>query len=110
MVHISKLGRLPKFSRDQAGDDVLFEAVYNHVGGSNCTSCDNAKKLQREVRIVDTPEIHYGTIASGNQVIRNGATRDQISSLFQTYCTALIFAPATSIIRKQFKDCVPQWI
>ena len=80
--HISKLGTLPKFSRDQAGDDVLFEAVYNHVGGSNCTSCDNAKKLQREARTVDTPEIHYGTIASGNQVIRDGATRDQISSEF----------------------------
>jgi nucleoside phosphorylase len=26
--HISKLGRQPKFSRDEAGDDVLFEAVY----------------------------------------------------------------------------------
>jgi nucleoside phosphorylase len=82
LVHISKLGRLPKFSRDQAGDDVLFEAVYNHVGGSNCTSCDNAKKLQREARTVDTPEIHYGTIASGNHVMRDGVTRDQISSEF----------------------------
>src|SRR5271170_3163346 len=80
--HISKLGRLPKFSRDQAGDDVLFEAVYNHVGGSNCTPCDDAKKLQREARTVDTLEIHYGTIASGNQVMRHGATRDQISSEF----------------------------
>jgi len=66
--HISKLGRLPKFSRDQAGDDILCEVVYNHIGESNCTSCDNAKKLQREARTVDTPEIHYGTIASGNQV------------------------------------------
>jgi nucleoside phosphorylase len=80
--HFSKLGRLPKFSRDQAGDDVLFEAVYNHIGGSNCTLCDNAKKLQREARTVDTPDIHYGTIASGNQVMRDGATRDQISSKF----------------------------
>jgi len=82
LVHISKLGGLPKFSRDQAGDDALFEAVYNHVGGSNCTSCDNAKKLQREARPVDTPEIHYGTVASGNQVMRDGAIRDQISSEF----------------------------
>jgi nucleoside phosphorylase len=80
LVHISKLGKLAKFSRDQAGDDVLFEAAYNHVGRSNCTSCDNAKKLRRKARTVDTPEIHYGTIASGNQVMRDGATRDQISS------------------------------
>jgi nucleoside phosphorylase len=82
LVHISKLGRLTKFSRDQAGDDILFEAVYNHVGGSDCILCDNAKKLQREVRTIDIPEIHYGTIASGNQVMRDGATRDQISSEF----------------------------
>ena len=82
LVHISKLGRLTKFSRDRAGDDVLFKAVYNHVGGSDCTLCDNAKKLQRDARIIDTPEIHYGTIASGNQVMRDGVTRDQISSEF----------------------------
>jgi hypothetical protein len=82
LIHLSNLGRLPKFSRDQAGDDILFEGVYNHVGGSNCTLCDNAKKLQREARTVDKPKIHYGTIASGNQVMRDGATRDQISSEF----------------------------
>lgn len=79
-VHIVKLGRLPKFSRDQAGDDILFDGGYNHVGGSSCVFCDNAQKLQREARIVDAPEIHYGTIASANQVMRDGATRDQISS------------------------------
>lgn len=81
-IHISKLGKVPKFSRDQAGDDVLFQAAYNHVGGSNCTSCDKSEMLQREERRVDAPEIHYGTIASGNQVMRDGATRDQISSEF----------------------------
>jgi len=26
--------------------------------------------------------VHYGTIASGNQVMRDGATRDQVSSEF----------------------------
>lgn len=81
-VHISKLGRLPKFSRDRTGDDVLFDGRYNHVGGNDCNLCDNAQKLQRETRTVDAPEIHYGTIASGNQVMRDGATRDQISSEF----------------------------
>lgn len=83
LVHVSKLDRLPKFGRDQAGDDILFEADYKHVGGSNCTSCDNAKKLKREIRTVDTPKAHYGMIASGNQVMRDGATRDQISSKFR---------------------------
>ncbi|KAF2228629.1 purine and uridine phosphorylase [Viridothelium virens] len=78
--YISTLSRLPKFRREQAGDDTLFEAVYNHVGGNNYSSCNNAKKLRRSVRLVDTPKIHYGTIASGNLVIRDGATRDRIST------------------------------
>ncbi|KAF7513137.1 hypothetical protein GJ744_010533 [Endocarpon pusillum] len=28
----------------------------------------------------------------------------------QTYCSALIFVPTTSIVRKQFADCTPKWI
>lgn len=80
LVHISKLGRLSKFSRDQAGNDILFDGSYNHVGGSDCILCDSAQKLHREARTVDTPRIHYGAIASGNQVVRDGAIRDQISS------------------------------
>ncbi|KAF2135076.1 uncharacterized protein K452DRAFT_261099, partial [Aplosporella prunicola CBS 121167] len=79
-MHISKLGKLPQFSRDQTGEDVLFDGGYNHVGGDDCMLCDNTQKLQRKARIVDTPEIHYGTIASGNQVMRDGAIRDRISS------------------------------
>ncbi|KAF2137703.1 uncharacterized protein K452DRAFT_278071 [Aplosporella prunicola CBS 121167] len=82
-VHISKLGKLPKFSRNQAGDDILFDGGYNHSGGNNYILCDDTRKLHREARAIDTPiGIHYGTIASGNQVMRNGATRDQISSEF----------------------------
>lgn len=76
------IGRLPKFSRDQAGNDVLFDGSYNHVGGSDCILCDSARKLHREARTVETPRIHYGAIVSGNQVMRDGAIRDQISSEF----------------------------
>ncbi|OCK75650.1 HET-domain-containing protein [Lepidopterella palustris CBS 459.81] len=28
----------------------------------------------------------------------------------QAYCSALVFAPAMSIVRKQFEDCIPRWI
>lgn len=28
----------------------------------------------------------------------------------QTYCSVLVFAPTTSIIRKKFGDCLPRWI
>ncbi|KAJ5992960.1 hypothetical protein N7451_008684 [Penicillium sp. IBT 35674x] len=81
--HLSKLSNLPKFSHDQAGSDVLFEAEYNHVGEDSCASCVSAKSIQRNKRPNNTPVIHYGTIASGNQVIRDGVERDKISSEFE---------------------------
>ncbi|KAJ5524954.1 TPR repeat protein [Penicillium frequentans] len=83
LPHLSKLSNLPKFSHDQAGSDVLFEAQYNHVGEDSCASCVNAKRIQRNERPNKTPVIHYGTIASGNQVMRDGVERDKISSKFE---------------------------
>lgn len=82
-LHMLKLSKLPQFSHDQVGDDVLFDGGYNHVGGGdNCMLCNDTRKLHRKKRAVNRPEPHYGTIASGNQVMRDGATRDQISSEF----------------------------
>jgi nucleoside phosphorylase len=80
--HLLKLDRLPKFSREKAGIDSLFEAGYNHGGQDNCVSCDIKRMLQREERTEATPVVHYGAIASGNQVMRDGTIRDQISSEF----------------------------
>jgi nucleoside phosphorylase len=80
--HLSKLSNLPKFTRDKAGSDVLFEAEYTHIGGDSCAPCAATRKIQREERTNNAPTVHYGTIASGNQVMRDGATRDQISSEF----------------------------
>ena len=75
-AHILKIGKLPKFVHDGAGNDTLFEGSYNYIGGNNCISCDNVKQEQREMRVEDIPEIYCGTIASGNQVIRYGTERD----------------------------------
>jgi nucleoside phosphorylase len=80
--HLSRLSRLPKFNRDQAGIDVLFEAEYNHVGEHSCASCAAARRMRRNERANNAPMIHYGTIASGNQVMRDGVERDKISSEF----------------------------
>ncbi|KAL2859896.1 kinesin light chain [Aspergillus lucknowensis] len=80
--HLSKLSDLPKFGRDQAGSDILFEAEYNHSGENNCLSCTAARTMQRKERANNTPIIHYGTIASGNQVMRDGVERDKTSFEF----------------------------
>ncbi|KAB8213646.1 kinesin light chain [Aspergillus novoparasiticus] len=80
--HLSKLGNLPKFRRDQAGSDLLFEAEYNHSGEDSCLSCTTARTIQRNERADNIPMIYYGAIASGNQVMRDGVERDKISSGF----------------------------
>src|SRR5271155_5271618 len=62
-----------------ASTDVLFDAEYNHVGDDDetCSSCDTSKIISRHPRY--DVAIHYGLIASGNQVMRHGVERDEIS-------------------------------
>ncbi|KAH0534097.1 hypothetical protein FGG08_007306 [Glutinoglossum americanum] len=57
-------------------NDILFEADYDHAGGSDCASCDRAREIKRKPRKANGPVIHYGTIASGNQLMRNSKERD----------------------------------
>jgi nucleoside phosphorylase len=71
--------RLPNFSRDKAGPDVLFLANYDHVGGDTCVQCCEDKQVQRRARENHDVLIHYGTIASGNRVMRHATERDGIS-------------------------------
>lgn len=63
-------------------EDVFFDAGYDHQGSSrDCNGCDAARIVSRtNVRLLpEAPEIHYGTIASGSQVIKHGLTRDSIA-------------------------------
>jgi nucleoside phosphorylase len=80
--HISKLRHIPKFTREAAGPDVLFDASYNHEDGPTCQSCRAEKQIARQPRLSEEPVVHYGTIASGNQIIKNAAERDAISEEF----------------------------
>jgi nucleoside phosphorylase len=75
----SKLNSLPGFAREAAGIDVLFETEYNHEGGATCAKCNKDKLVSREPRMQEIV-VHYGTIASGNQVMRDGAERDRVST------------------------------
>lgn len=81
-VYLSRLVDLPAFARDDAGIDVLFEASYDHVGGATCGSCSKERLVDRQRRESGEIVVHYGTIASGNQVMREGAIRDRVSSEF----------------------------
>jgi nucleoside phosphorylase len=71
---------LPEFARDRAGPDILFESTYNHAGGPTCGKCNKDRSLERAARGIQEVKVHYGTIASSNQVIKGGLTRDRLSS------------------------------
>jgi nucleoside phosphorylase len=82
LEHVLKTQYLPEFTRDNAGPDVLYEASYNHVIGDSCEVCSVDKAVDRQPRKSNEIIVHYGTIASGNQVMRDGTTRDQVSRDF----------------------------
>jgi nucleoside phosphorylase len=75
----SKLNSLPEFTREAAGLDILFETEYNHEGGATCSKCNKDMLVSCEPRVQEVM-VHYGTIASGNQVMRDGAERDRVST------------------------------
>jgi nucleoside phosphorylase len=77
--HLSILGDLQWFVRGNRGPDDLFESSYNHTGGNTCERCSKDRLVKRTSRTEDIM-VHYGTIASGNQVMRDGVMRDRLSS------------------------------
>jgi nucleoside phosphorylase len=79
--HISILESNPTFCRSRAGPDLLFRAAYNHERGTTCDQCsvENLEpRLERKSQAEVT--VHYGTIASGNQVMKDAAVRDKLSA------------------------------
>jgi nucleoside phosphorylase len=77
--HIRQLEILPEFGRNLAGPDILYHREYRHEGGPTCANCDSVYIVSREMRAQEVV-VHYGTIASGNQVIRSAARRDGLSA------------------------------
>jgi len=79
--HVTQLGRIPEFHRSKTGPDILFKAAYDHKGGQTCNTCSTDRQETRQPR--DNKEeivVYYGTIASGNQVMRNATERDKVSA------------------------------
>lgn len=68
--------------------DRLFEADYNgdHELTSTCDECSDDKVVERTSRGNTDPVIHYGTIASGDQVVKNGEYRDLMACALGAIC------------------------
>jgi ankyrin repeat domain-containing protein 50 len=68
-------------------NDLLYNAAYDHPEEhETCSSCDAAKLVTREPRPSDDPVIYYGLIASGDQVMRHGGTRDRLRQELDVLC------------------------
>lgn len=78
-----------QFFYQGAERDVLFEASHHHQGGSSCGSCDRNKVVDREPRQTTSPRIHYGTIGSSNQVVRDGITREKLREQLGIICVEM---------------------
>ncbi|KAL3473405.1 nucleoside phosphorylase domain-containing protein [Aspergillus californicus] len=75
------------FSRPGQEEDRLFSAAYGHIGSAaGCEDCDRTKLISRPDRPFNQPKIHYGLIASGNQVMKHGETRDCLAREHGVLC------------------------
>ncbi|KAL4885664.1 hypothetical protein BJY04DRAFT_205379 [Aspergillus karnatakaensis] len=68
------------FDHRNTDPDVLFHSSYRHAGGSTCMHCSQEMLVPRATRARSEVAIHYGTIASGNQVMKDAIARDRLSS------------------------------
>ena len=76
------------FSRPANEQDWLFtNPEYDHPQGEDtCIQCDKKQLIYRDSRTSDEPKIHYGLIASGNQVMKDGRTRDRLAKEHGMLC------------------------
>jgi nucleoside phosphorylase len=68
-----------KLSREAAGSDVPFEQTYDDIEGATCEKCHKERTVERASRTAQEIVLHYGTIASGNQVGKDATTKDRRS-------------------------------
>ncbi|KAL3472077.1 TPR-like protein [Aspergillus californicus] len=74
-----------RFSRPDK--DWLFQASYDHEGKSaDCSKCESDQLVARTTREAKEPVIHYGLIASGNQVMKSATTRDAVARELNILC------------------------
>jgi nucleoside phosphorylase len=82
---------------DQGADNnQLYQSYFPHPHDKPNKLCDNCcdlsfctlqnKRGKGAVRAVDTPKVHYGNIASSNQLQISAAMRDRIAAKHQAIC------------------------
>ncbi|KAB8237922.1 uncharacterized protein BDW43DRAFT_321109 [Aspergillus alliaceus] len=76
-----------RFSPPEQHMDFLFHSSYHHATKEDtCGKCDKEQLIKRQPRDTRTPYIHYGLIASGDQVIKDSETRDRLAQQYGILC------------------------
>ncbi|KAL4864733.1 hypothetical protein BDV12DRAFT_200811 [Aspergillus spectabilis] len=76
-----------QYSKPERSSDYLFQAEYAHRRGeADCTKCDVGYLVNRPARQSDEPRVHYGLIASGNQLVRDSVSRDRLAQKHGALC------------------------
>ncbi|KAL5001020.1 hypothetical protein BDV10DRAFT_199592 [Aspergillus recurvatus] len=74
-----------QFSRP--AKDWLFKSSYDDDSEfPDCSLCDQSHQVVRTPRETVEPTVHYGLIASGNQVMKDARTRDSIAKEIDIFC------------------------
>ena len=102
--HLSEMGS--RYSQMKAATtypgaqhDQLFEANYDHqtdpqsdpqsdhqAKQDTCGACDSHRVVYRDSRSNDIPVVHYGLIASADQVMKDGVKRDKLQRELDVLC------------------------
>ncbi|KAG9559655.1 purine and uridine phosphorylase, partial [Aureobasidium melanogenum] len=80
-AHLSSLAeRLPDYEFPSQLSDDLYHPDRLHKGGQSCCDCGTETRIRRQPRSNRLlPVVHYGTIASGDRVVKDAIERDKIS-------------------------------
>lgn len=92
IIHIlAKKPRLRnKYGKPDPSTDRLYSSVYKHVGDKDqecAAACVDTELVVRSPRSEqDGPELHFGLIASANQLMKDAIIRDRLSSEKEVLC------------------------
>ncbi|KAL3479592.1 nucleoside phosphorylase domain-containing protein [Aspergillus californicus] len=99
----------PEFQRPDSQHDLLFESTYEHIlENSDCDACSKKRLVNRTSRKYPVPHVHYGPIASGNQVVKSAEKRESLRELYGVYCIEMeaagVMPPLPSLVIRGISD------
>jgi nucleoside phosphorylase len=92
--HLQRLDSFPdsdEWKHQGIENDELFAADYNHKEAkdsiiTSCNDCEREHLISRLARKDTKPAVHYGLIATANQVMKDGVKREMIRSKHNILC------------------------